>query len=112
MGELARLYSVASVVFIGGSLIPHGGQNILEPAAYGCPVIHGPHMGNFAEMRDLFQAAGAAVQVADGRALGEALQTLLDDPAMAGRMGQAGRRIVEAQRGATQRTAELVSALL
>src|SRR5512137_864889 len=47
MGELARLYAVASVVFIGGSLIPHGGQNILEPAAYGCPVLHGPHMGNF-----------------------------------------------------------------
>lgn len=112
MGELARLYAVASVVFIGGSLIPHGGQNILEPAAYGRPVLHGPHMGNFAEMRDLFRAARAAVEVADGRSLAEALQTLLDDPAEADRMGQAGRTIVEAQRGATQRTADLVGALL
>jgi 3-deoxy-D-manno-octulosonic-acid transferase len=112
MGELARLYAVASVVFIGGSLIPHGGQNILEPAAYGRPVLHGPHMGNFAEMRDLFQAARAAVEVADGRSLAEALQALLDDPAEAERMGKAGRTIVEAQRGATVRTADLVGALL
>ncbi len=112
MGELARLYSVASVVFVGGSLIPHGGQNILEPAAYGRPVLHGPHMGNFAEMRDLFQAARAAVEVADGRSLSKALQALLDDPAEADRMGRAGRAIVEAQRGATARTADLVGALL
>jgi 3-deoxy-D-manno-octulosonic-acid transferase len=112
MGELARLYAVASVVFIGGSLIPHGGQNILEPAAYGCPVLHGPNMGNFAEIRDLFQAAQAAVQVADGGALSHALHTLLDDSAEAERMGRAGRTIVEAQRGATARTADLVGALL
>jgi 3-deoxy-D-manno-octulosonic-acid transferase len=112
MGELARLYAVASVVFIGGSLIPHGGQNILEPAAYGCPVLHGPNMGNFTEIRDLFQAAQAAVEVADGRALSQALQALLDDSAAAERMGQAGRAIVEAQRGATARTADLVGALL
>jgi 3-deoxy-D-manno-octulosonic-acid transferase len=112
MGELARLYAAAAVVFVGGSLIPHGGQNILEPAVYGRAVIHGPHMGNFAEMRDLFQAAGAAIQVADGRSLAQALQALLDDPARAERMGQAGRGIVEAQRGATQRTADLVQALL
>jgi len=112
MGELGRLYAAASVVFIGGSLIPHGGQNLLEPAAFGRPVLHGPHMGNFAEMRDLFQAAGAAIQVADNRGLAAALQALLDDPARADRMGKAGRAIVEAQRGATARTADLVGALL
>jgi 3-deoxy-D-manno-octulosonic-acid transferase len=112
MGELARLYAAASVVFIGGSLIPHGGQNILEPAAYGRPVLHGPHMGNFADMRDLFRTAGAAVEVADGPSLARALLALLDDPAAADRMGQAGRAIVEAQRGATRRTADLVGALL
>jgi 3-deoxy-D-manno-octulosonic-acid transferase len=112
MGELARLYAAAAVVFVGGSLIPHGGQNILEPAAHGRAVIHGPHMGNFAEMRDLFRAAGASLEVADGRSLTEALQALLDDPARAERMGQAGRAIVESQRGATQRTADLVGTLL
>jgi 3-deoxy-D-manno-octulosonic-acid transferase len=112
MGELARLYAAASVVFVGGSLIPHGGQNILEPAAFGRPILHGPHMENFAEMRDRFQEAEAALQVADGPALAEALQALLDDPAKAERMGRAGRAIVEAQRGATQRMADLVGALL
>jgi 3-deoxy-D-manno-octulosonic-acid transferase len=112
MGELGRLYAAACVVFIGGSLIPHGGQNILEPAAVGRPVIHGPHMGNFAEMRDLFREASAAVEVADARGLTEALASLLDDAARASRMGEAGRRIVEAQRGATERTADLVGRLL
>jgi 3-deoxy-D-manno-octulosonic-acid transferase len=112
MGELARLYAAANVVFVGGSLIPHGGQNILEPAAYGRPVLHGPHMENFAEMRDLFRGAGAAIQVTDGPALGAALRRLLDDPALAERMGQAGRSIVETQRGATRRTADLVGSLL
>ena len=112
MGELSGLYAAASVVFVGGSLIAHGGQNILEPAAVGRPVIHGPHMGNFAEMRDLFREAAAAVEVADGRGLTEALGSLLDDPVRADRMGEAGRAIVEAQRGATQRTADLVGALL
>ncbi len=112
MGELARLYAAATVVFIGGSLIPHGGQNMLEPAAVGRPVLHGPHMGNFAEMRDLFREAGAAIQVQDGIGLARELAALLDDPARAEAMGKAGRQIVEAHRGATGRTADLVAALL
>jgi 3-deoxy-D-manno-octulosonic-acid transferase len=112
MGELARLYAAASVVFVGGSLVPHGGQNILEPAAYGRPILHGPHMGNFAEMRDRFRDADAALQVADGPTLTEGLQALLDDAAGAERMGRAGRAIVEAQRGATRRTADLIGPLL
>ena len=90
MGELARLYAAASVVFVGGSLIPHGGQNILEPAAYGRPMLHGPHMGNFAEMRDRFREAEAALQVADGPALAEGLQALLDDRRQGGADGPGG----------------------
>jgi 3-deoxy-D-manno-octulosonic-acid transferase len=112
MGELARLYAAASVVFIGGSLIPHGGQNILEPAAHGRPVIHGSHMANFAEMRDRFRDAGAAIQVEDAAGLLRALEALLDDSQEAERMGKAGRGIVAAHRGATERTADLVDALL
>ena len=112
MGELARLYSAASVVFIGGSLIPHGGQNILEPAAHARPVIHGPHMGNFLEMRALFREAGAAVEIPDGAALPAEVVRLLGDPALADRMGEAGKRIVEAHRGATRRTADLVERFL
>jgi 3-deoxy-D-manno-octulosonic-acid transferase len=112
MGELALLYAAAAVVFIGGSLIPHGGQNILEPAAHARPVLHGPYMGNFAEMRDLFQAAGAAIQVEDGPALDRQLELLVRDPARAERMGKAGQGILEAHRGATRRTADLLDALL
>jgi 3-deoxy-D-manno-octulosonic-acid transferase len=112
MGELATLYGAATVVFIGGSLIPHGGQNLLEPAAWGRPVIHGPHMGNFAEMRERFLAAGAAVEIPDGAGLTRALGDLVDDPGKADRMGAAGRGIVEANRGATARTADLVEGLL
>ena len=112
MGELAKLYAAAAVVFIGGSLIPHGGQNILEPAAHGRPVIHGPHMANFTEMRDRFREAGAAIQAEDATGLLRALEALLDDPAEAERMGEAGRGIVAAHRGATERTADLVDALL
>ena len=112
MGELARLYAAATVVFVGGSLIPHGGQNILEPAAHARPVLHGPSMGNFAEMRDLFQEAGAAIQVEGAAALSRHLAALLDDPQWADRMGKAGREIVEAHRGAARRTADLVEPLL
>lgn len=112
MGELASLYAAASLVFVGGSLIPHGGQNILEPAAHGRPVIHGPHMANFAEMRDRFQEAGAAIQVKDATSLLRAMERLLDAPGEAERMGMAGRGIVAAERGATERTADLVDALL
>ncbi len=112
MGELAQLYSAAAAVFIGGSLIPHGGQNILEPAAVGRPIVHGPHMGNFIEMRDLFREAGAAIQVEDGASLLDRLATLLDDPGLADRMGEAGREIVETHRGATRRTADLVDEIL
>jgi 3-deoxy-D-manno-octulosonic-acid transferase len=112
VGELARLYAAAEVVFIGGSLIPHGGQNILEPAAHGRPVLHGPHMANFAQVRDLFRDAGAAREVRDAAELRQALEALLDDPARAQAMGAAGRAIVDRNRGATRRTADLVGAYL
>ncbi len=112
MGELSRLYAAAEVVFIGGSLIPHGGQNILEPAAHGRPVVHGPYMGNFAEIRDRFRQADAAREVADAVALQQAMAELLDSADMRETMGEAGRAIVLSQRGATARTADLVERFL
>ena len=112
VGELASLYAAAQVVFIGGSLIPHGGQNLLEPAAHGRPVLHGPSMHNFAEMRALFDGAGAALQVEGAEDLQRHLEALLDDSERADRMGETGRAILDAHRGATRRTADLVGSLL
>src|SRR5207342_2160368 len=63
LGELALLYQLATVVFVGGSLADHGGHNILEPAAFGKPVVFGPHMQNFKEIADAFISNGAAIQV-------------------------------------------------
>jgi 3-deoxy-D-manno-octulosonic-acid transferase len=112
MGELARLYAAGTVVFVGGSLVPIGGHNVLEPAAYAQPVLFGPHMGNFADMGRLFLEQRAALQVRDaGELAGEILRLLLD-PALAKRMGEAGRAIVDTHRGAGRRTVDLLETLL
>ena len=112
MGELARLYAAGTVVYIGGSLVPIGGHNVLEPAAHGRPVLFGPHMGNFAEMARLFLAQGAGVQVQDAAGLATETLRLLGDPTGASRMGGAGRRIVATHRGAARRTLVLLEEVL
>ncbi|MBI2113819.1 MAG: 3-deoxy-D-manno-octulosonic acid transferase [candidate division NC10 bacterium] len=112
MGELARLYAAGTVVFVGGSLVPIGGHNGLEPAAYARPVLFGPHMGNFAEMARLFLEQGAAIQVMNADGLAAEILRLLQEPRLAGRMGEAGRGIVETHRGAGRRTLDLLEALL
>ena len=112
MGELARLYAAGSVVYVGGSLVPIGGHNVLEPAAHGRPVLFGPHMGNFAEMARLFREQGAGLEIHDGASLAAETVRLLGDPAEARRMGDAGRRIVATHRGAAVRTVALLEAVL
>jgi len=112
LGELASLYALADVVFVGGSLVPSGGHNILEPAAAGRPVIVGPHMENFQEIADQFRAAGALVQVADARELGEEVGALLLDPSRRRELGGRGRRLVEDNRGAVRRTVDALVALV
>lgn len=112
MGELARLYAAGTVVFVGGSLVPIGGHNVLEPAAYARPVVFGPHMGNFAEMSRLFLEQGAGLQVSDAPGLAAGILRLLLDGGAAARMGEAGRAIVETHRGAGGRTVDLLEALL
>jgi 3-deoxy-D-manno-octulosonic-acid transferase len=112
MGELARLYAAGTVVYVGGSLVPIGGHNVLEPAAHGRPVLFGPHMGNFAEMARLFLEQGAGVQVQDVAGLATETLRLLADPAEASRMGSAGRRIVATHRGAARRTLALLEEVL
>jgi 3-deoxy-D-manno-octulosonic-acid transferase len=112
IGELAQLFQVGTVVFVGGSLVDAGGHNILEPAVFGKPIVFGPHMQNFAEIARAFLDNGAAVQVADGRALEGALRDLLDDPVRRASLGAAARALVEANRGARGRTLAVLAQLL
>jgi 3-deoxy-D-manno-octulosonic-acid transferase len=112
VGELAQLYAVADVVFVGGSLVPLGGHNMLEPAARRKPVLFGPHTGNFREPASLLVEAGAAAVVADAAALGAELARLLADPALAARRGEAGARAVASRHGAARATLELIERFL
>lgn len=111
IGELADLYEAATVVFVGGSLVDKGGHNILEPAAHGKPVIFGPHMENFSEIAAAFLSAGAAIQVRDSLELENTLLRLLDMPAERERLGTAARAVLESNRGARERTFEVIQRL-
>jgi 3-deoxy-D-manno-octulosonic-acid transferase len=112
IGELAQVYQLATAVFVGGSLVPAGGHNILEPALFGKPVIFGPHMQNFAEIAEAFLANGAAVQVHNERELVDAVVGLLNDPVRRARLGAAARALIDANRGAKDRTLAVVASLL
>lgn len=103
MGEMDAWYALADVVLMGGSLEPHGSQNLIEPCAVGCPVLLGPHTWNFAEAAQSAIAAGAARSVTAVAAVEEAL-SLINDPARCQAMQQAARTFASAHRGATERT--------
>lgn len=111
-GELAQLYQIATVVFVGGSLADYGGHNILEPAIFGKPIVVGPHMHNFREITDTFLANQAVVQVQTERELEEELRNLVTDPVRRASLGAAARALVEANRGAKDKTMAVVSDLL
>ena len=112
LGELAQLYQVATAVFVGGSLVNQGGHNILEPAMFGKPIVFGPHMQNFQEIADAFITNGAAMQVQSERELDEALLTLVTDPVRRARLGAAARALVEANRGAKNKTLAVIADVL
>ncbi len=112
VGELSAFYRYATVAFVGGSLAPHGGQNILEPAQFARPVVVGPYMHNFRDMARTFREAGALRQVASGEELAGVLDALFRDPGAAAAMGEAARRLLDANRGATERVVEAVAELL
>jgi 3-deoxy-D-manno-octulosonic-acid transferase len=111
IGELAQVYQVATVVFVGGSLVDMGGHNILEPAVFGKPIVFGPYMQNFSEIVNAFLINDAAVQVPSARALEEALVGLLIDPVRRARLGAAARALVESNRGARERTLAVIADL-
>ena len=112
IGELATVYQVGTVVFVGGSLVPTGGHNILEPAVYARPVLFGPHMQNFAEIAAAFVANDAGVQVGSDGEFEEQVLALMTDPVRRARLGAAARALVDANRGAKDKTLAVLDALL
>ena len=112
LGELGLFYAATGLALVDGSLVAHGGQNVLEPARLGCAVLVGPHTRNFAEPVAVLDAAGALARVADGAALTEALDALLRDPARRAAMGDAGRAAASRDADLPQRVAAALAALL
>jgi 3-deoxy-D-manno-octulosonic-acid transferase len=112
IGELALLYASADAAFVGGSLVPIGGHNLLEPAALGLPVLTGPSYFNSKEIALLFLSLGAAIPVSGAKDLATALQRLFDEPAERRRIGGIGRAIVESNRGSVARLLALIESSL
>ncbi|HEK0908349.1 TPA: lipid IV(A) 3-deoxy-D-manno-octulosonic acid transferase [Pseudomonas putida] len=112
MGELMFLYALADITFVGGSLVPTGGHNPLEPAALALPVITGPHVFNFLEISAMLREAGALQQVDDAEGLAAAVRRLIELPQDCRRMGEAGRTVMQANQGALQRLLEALGRLI
>lgn len=112
MGEMPAYYAAADLVFVGGSLIEHGGQNMLEPAGQSRPTIFGPHVWNFEEPAKVLLEAGAAVQVSDRHALSKELALLIDNPDLRARRAAAGKESILSRQGASRYTAKRVCELL
>lgn len=112
LGELANVYALATVAFVGKSLTAKGGHNPLEPASCGKPVVFGPHMENFKEVAEVLTAEGGAVQVADFRELVAALDRLLSDGELAEEMGRRARNALESRTGCVRRTASKLREIL
>ncbi|MBF0426781.1 MAG: 3-deoxy-D-manno-octulosonic acid transferase [Magnetococcales bacterium] len=112
IGWLTRLYGLARIVFVGGSLVPHGGQNFLEPAAWGIPPIFGPHVSNFRDAARHLLDAEAGFQVADGRELAQVALRLLHDPQGCQEIGQRAKKCVMTHTGALDRTLAAIKTLL
>jgi 3-deoxy-D-manno-octulosonic-acid transferase len=112
VGELAQVYSAADAVFIGGTFCERGGQNMLEPAALGKPIVSGPSLENFREIADRLVEAGAMKVVDNPIDLGMAVGSLIKEPALAAKAGRKGMDVVESGRGALKATADLVCGLL
>jgi 3-deoxy-D-manno-octulosonic-acid transferase len=112
MGELLRFYAAADVAFVGGSIEPIGGHNVLEPAALSKPVLIGPHTQNFADITRQLLERNAAFRVADAEQLEAAVRRLFSGPELRDRMGRAGLDLVRSGQGAVARTLEMIEAQL
>ncbi len=112
MGELGKLYAAADAVFVGGSLIDHGGQNMMEPCGLARPTVMGPSCHNFAEAAGLLVGCRGLRQVSSEEALTAALRELLSDPEAAAAMGQRARAALRGQKGATGKSVQLLRAVI
>jgi 3-deoxy-D-manno-octulosonic-acid transferase len=112
VGELMKIYSFSDLVFVGGSLVPTGGHNLLEPASMGVAVIFGPHMSNFREIASMVLAANAGLKVNDGMELSAVVQSLMADGERRLSIGNNGIVLMDENRGATERHMEIISALV
>lgn len=108
MGELGLMYASSDVAFVGGSLVPLGGQNILEPAALGIPVVFGPHMFNFPEISKWTVKEGAGKMVSDSDELAQVLGDLLRNPTLRDEMGGRGLAMIDAHKGALEKNFKLL----
>jgi len=105
-------YAASDIAFVGGTLVPIGGHNLLEPAALGLPVVTGPHLFNTQDIANMFSELGAFVQVRDAAELAVALKKLFLDSNEAEKMASKGRKILAENRGALQRLLDLMEPLI
>jgi 3-deoxy-D-manno-octulosonic-acid transferase len=108
VGELVDFYAAADVAFVGGSLVPVGGHNLLEPASLGLPVLTGPSQDNGLEIAAMLLRLGAAREVSDAGGLAADVLTLFADPQERRRIGERARAVVEANRGSVARLLDLI----
>jgi 3-deoxy-D-manno-octulosonic-acid transferase len=109
LGELEAFYSVASVAFVGGSLVAVGGHNVMEPARFRKPVLFGPHMANFSRIAEELKRSGGGIEVCGKEDLARELARLLGDPASAERAGERAYEVVKSDRGVVAGSMELVA---
>ncbi|WP_342653820.1 lipid IV(A) 3-deoxy-D-manno-octulosonic acid transferase [Pseudomonas sp. F3-2] len=112
MGELLFLYALADIAFVGGSLVPNGGHNLLEPAALDKPVLSGPHLFNFLEIAAMLRGAGALEEASDSAALAASVKRLIEHPEAAKAMADAGLAVMKANQGALQKLLNGIGSLL
>ncbi|HVP36952.1 MAG TPA: 3-deoxy-D-manno-octulosonic acid transferase [Terriglobales bacterium] len=108
MGELENLYSISEIAFVGGSLVPTGGHNILEPASYGVPVLFGPYIDNFKPSSDLLLKFGGGIMVKDQEELYQRMSELLKDETLRKKIGEKGKQALLSQTGTSEKTVQLL----
>jgi len=112
MGEMFLFYATADVAFVGGSLAPIGGHNLLEPAALAKPVLTGPQLFNFTEISELLMQAQALTKVENASTLAAAVLHFFADPALRKQQGEKARQVIESNRGALAKHVDLISGLI